>query len=206
MSFPSKSFLPTHCNEIVWEIRELLSWGLGWSDLPRKVPPCALHLKAGFLCLSCPCPCPLFPAPPVADAVFNSQEGGRPGPGSWGKDRASRSSLLIAGKTTQWGSSDPEGREPQKPGLLFDRSSNLPELGESTVARGLHPQRALETHTVDWTHRQIQVAIGKANAVFFERPAQLFHLSWWGYCQGPQQGHSWDFSESPKRRDCTPIP
>lgn len=79
--------------------------------------------------------------------------------------------MLIAGKSTQWGSSDPEGREPQKPGLLFDHSSNLPELGEGTVARGLHPQRTLETHTADWTHRQTEVAAGKANAVFFERLA-----------------------------------
>lgn len=79
--------------------------------------------------------------------------------------------MPIVGKTTQWDSSDPEGRESQKPGLLFDHFSDLPELGEGTVARGLHPQRPLETHTVDWTHRQTQVAIGKANAVFFERPA-----------------------------------
>lgn len=69
---------------------------------------------------------------------------GRPGPGSWVE--ASRNSLLMAGKTTQWGFSDPEGREPQKPGLLFDHSSNLLELEEGTVARGLHPHKTLETH------------------------------------------------------------
>lgn len=55
---------------------------------------------------------------------------------------------------------------------------------EGTVARGPHPQRILRLTTVDWTRPQTGVAIGKANAMFSEGPAQCFQLLWWACARG----------------------
>lgn len=55
---------------------------------------------------------------------------------------------------------------------------------EGTVARGPHPQRILRLTTVDWTRPQTGVAIGKANAMFSEGPAQHFQLLWWACARG----------------------
>ena len=101
----------------------------------------------------------------------------------------------------------PKGREPQKPGLLFDRSSNLPEPGRRQCGQRTPPTENSEAHTVDWTRPQTGAAIGKANAMFSET-SPTFPLAAVGLCQGPQQGHSWDLSEGPEGRDChtrTPI-
>lgn len=120
--------------------------------------------------------------------------------------QASKPSLLITGKTTYWGFPDPEGREPQKPGLLFDHSSNLPEPGRRHCGQRTPPTENSETHTVDWTRPQTGVAIGKANAMFSERPARLFHLLWWACARGHDRGTAGTSPRALKDGAPKPVP
>lgn len=113
---------------------------------------------------------------------------------------------MITGKTTYYGSSDPEGREPQKPGLLFDRSSNLPEPGRRQCGQRTPPTENSEAHTVDWTRPQTGAAIGKANAMFSERPAQLFHWLRWACARGHNKGTAETSLRALKEGTATPVP
>lgn len=63
-----------------------------------------------------------------------------------------------------------------------------------------------KAHTVDWTRPHTGVAVGKANAIFSERPAQLFHLLWWVCARGHDKGTAGDLSGGPKGRGCHTSP